>query len=82
MTAEQITKWAREAGFSIRGDVIRTMHSSGAWVGINEELQAFAKLVRNATLEEAAKACEKECDNWDEERPLLFAAKEIRSMKS
>ncbi len=32
-------------------------------------------------LEEAAKECDRECDNWDEERPLRIAATAIRKLK-
>lgn len=56
---DQIIELAKQAGFQARGDVIRTMHSSGAWVGINDELQRFAELVGNAKLEEAASAFDK-----------------------
>lgn len=40
---DKILSMAREAGFSVRGEIIRTMHSSGAWVGINDELAKFAE---------------------------------------
>ena len=32
-------------------------------------------------LEEAAKECDKECDNWDEDRPLRIVAAAIRKLK-
>lgn len=70
MTPEQIIEMAKQAGFNTRGVVIRTMHSSGAWVGINNELQAFAQLVRNETLEWAAGLCDDCCQE------------QIRSLKS
>ena len=35
---------------------------------------------RSKALEEAAMVCEKECDNWDEERPLRVCAKAIRAL--
>lgn len=44
ITRDEIVSMAREAGFSVRGETIRTMHSSGAWVGINDELAKFAEL--------------------------------------
>lgn len=44
ITSDEILRMAREAGFSVRGETIRTMHSSGAWVGINDELAEFAAL--------------------------------------
>lgn len=45
-------------------------------------LEAVLKDCRNATLEMAAKVCEKECANWEHERPLRDCAKEIRSLKT
>ena len=48
MTTNDILRMAREAGFQDRDGTIRTMHSSGAWVGINEELERFAALVAAA----------------------------------
>ena len=53
-----IIELAKQAGFRERNGIVRTMHSSGAWVGINEELKAFAALVRAAALEEAAEVCD------------------------
>ena len=50
MTSDEIMSLAREAGFSVRGETIRTMHSSGAWVGINNELAKFAELVTSEEL--------------------------------
>lgn len=44
MNRDEILSTAREAGFSVRGETIRTMHSSGAWVGINDALAKFAEL--------------------------------------
>lgn len=48
MTREEIIRMASEAGFKVRNDTIRTMHSNGSWVGINEELERFAELVAAA----------------------------------
>lgn len=48
MTKEEIISMASEAGFKVRNDTIRTMHSNGSWVGINEELERFAELVEAA----------------------------------
>ena len=59
-----IIELAKQAGFKERNGIIRTMHSSGAWVGINEEVKAFAALVRNEALEEAALVCEANADRW------------------
>jgi hypothetical protein len=53
-----IIELAKQAGFKERHGIIRTMHSSGAWVGINEEVEAFAHLIRAEVLEEAAGVCE------------------------
>lgn len=69
MTPEQIQQWACEAGFLNRIEVT-----------FAPELQAFATLVRNATLEEAAKLC-------DEMQPVpasepRHCAEDIRSLKS
>ena len=57
MTNERIIELAKRAGFQTRGDIIRTMHSSGAWVGINDELQRFYELARNKALDEAIGSC-------------------------
>ena len=51
MTKEEIISMASEAGFKVRNDTIRTMHSNGSWVGINEELERFAELVAAAERE-------------------------------
>jgi hypothetical protein len=56
-----IIEMAKQAGFKERHGIIRTMHSSGAWVGINEEVEAFAQLVRAEVLEEAAEYFQ---DGW------------------
>lgn len=44
---KSIIELAKQSGFQTRGELIRTMHSSGAWVGVNNELQTFANLIRN-----------------------------------
>jgi hypothetical protein len=44
MTREELLSMAFAAGFSVRGETIRTIHSSGAWVGINDKLMRFAEL--------------------------------------
>lgn len=46
---DRITELAEEAGIDVDGPFIR---------GSTEELQRFTELVRNETLEEAAKRCE------------------------
>lgn len=50
MTSAEILSMAREAGFFVRGETIRTMYSSGAWSGINDELAKFAELVTSDKL--------------------------------
>lgn len=45
MTRDEILSMARESGFYVREGTIRTMHSSGAWVCINDELAEFAEAV-------------------------------------
>jgi len=72
MTDEQIIEMAKQACAGIRG---------GLDSASLEELQRFAHLVRNSTLEEAAAECEKEYDNWDNERPLRICATAIRGLK-
>lgn len=64
MTRDDILRMAREAGFQDRDGTIRTMHSSGAWVGINEELERFAALVAAAERDECAKVCESISDEY------------------
>lgn len=59
MTTDDILRMAREAGFQDRDGTIRTMHSSGAWVGINEELERFAALAAAAERDECAKVAVK-----------------------
>lgn len=71
MTTDDILRMAREAGFQDRDGTIRTMHSSGAWVGINEELERFSALVAAAEREECAKVCD--------ERGAYFSAEAIRA---
>lgn len=49
-----ILKLAERAGFSVRGGTIRTMHSNGSWVGINQEPTDFAQLVAQEEREACA----------------------------
>jgi hypothetical protein len=73
MTNEQITQWAREAGFAMRGV------PASYWNCLPRELEAFAEIVRNATLDEAAKVTE----SFSEECSFgLTHADVIRSLKS
>lgn len=64
MTTDDILRMAREAGFQDRDGTIRTMHSSGAWVGINEELERFAALVAAAEREQCAKVAKGISDKY------------------
>ena len=41
----------------------------------------YAQTIREQALEEAAKVCESEYDNWDNERPLRICATTIRNLK-
>ena len=41
---EQVAKWAQEVGFTVRNEIIKTVHSNGSWVAINERLAEFAAL--------------------------------------
>lgn len=66
MTRDDILRMAREAGFQDRDGTIRTMHSSGAWVGINEELERFAALAAAAERDECAKVCKDEMIEEDQ----------------
>jgi hypothetical protein len=62
MTNDQIQQWAKEAGFfTFNNGDITTIDTGGF---CKEELQAFASLVRQHTLEEAAKACEERVSYW------------------
>ena len=45
ITRDEILSMAREAGFYVREGTIRTMHSNGSWVCINDELTEFAEAV-------------------------------------
>ena len=49
MTQNEIIEMARQAGFDVKewGDetLVRTVHSKGYFVFINQKLEAFAKLV-------------------------------------
>ena len=45
-----------------------------------EQLQTAIAAARVQALEEAAKVCESEYDNWDNERPLRICATAIRAL--
>jgi len=67
---EQITQWAREAGYIIIDTEPQT------------ELKAFATLVSNATLEEVALRIEQVRGVWLSPSQADVTVIEIRSMKS
>ncbi len=80
MTNDQITKWALEAGWP--ASVVNVLPTQS--LGI-ERMKRFASLVRNATLEEAAKLCDRRSNDIGsriaaDEAGLI--AEQIRSMKS
>ena len=73
MTHEQITKWAVEAGTPTVSEFGYTRLASP------KQLQAFTKLVRNATLEEAAKRCD---EIWQHDGTSMECRDYIMGMKS
>jgi hypothetical protein len=83
MKPEQIAQWAREAGLRLDSEPWHGQHT--LVVGDTERLQAFAALVRNATLEEAAAKCDS-LDNDQNDEAYRFAATmcaiKIRSLKT
>lgn len=58
MTRDDILRIAREAGFKEHNGIVRTMHGSGAWAGINEEIERFAALIAAAEREACALVCD------------------------
>ena len=66
---DRITELAKQAGFQHQGPQLTTA------------IKRFAELVRAEALEDAAKVCEAEYDNWDNERPLRICATAIRGLK-
>jgi len=66
MTQDEIIEMARQAGFDVKewGDetLVRTVHSKGYFVVINQKLEAFAKLVAEKEREECAKII---YDSWE-----------------
>jgi hypothetical protein len=81
MTNEQIAQWAREVGMETVLEFGITRFARP------KQLQQFAALVRNATLEEAAVTCEKEAAKFpvwgvgSEDSDISYIEL-IRSMKS
>ena len=72
ITKELVEQWAEQAGFHNRSGVIRTVHSNGSWVAVNDELTDFAALAathgaaqRDAELIEAVELPEP--DIWCQE---------------
>jgi len=55
MTQDEIIEMARQAGFDVKewGDetLVRTVHSKGYFVVINQKLEAFAKLVEEKSIQ-------------------------------
>jgi hypothetical protein len=76
MDSEQIQQWAREAKLYV--DEV-DWHGTHHVIGDTHRLQAFAQLVRNATLDEAANLCD---DVFHEGRNAIACAVEITRMKS
>jgi hypothetical protein len=77
MTEEQISQWARESNMS-----------TPLYDYQKEQLQAFATIVRNATLEEAALKCNQldfsysMCEQYRDGNVACECAEEIRKLKS
>jgi hypothetical protein len=87
MTPDQIRQLAQQAGFQLDGDLVVTDHKEGICTC---ELQAFANLVRNATIEECAAKCDDLIEPSVELNDVEYClwqvgtedcAKEIRGMK-
>lgn len=57
-----IEELAREARFKSRNGFIRVQHTNGSFVVIDEELEAFARLI----VERCAAVCDKEQREWSE----------------
>lgn len=74
MTPEQIIEMAKQTG-------VWQEHIK-AWTCTNKEIQAFAQLVRNAALEEAAKVCEVNHHTIKRSPDSFECAAGIRSLKS
>ena len=88
MTNDQIIEFAKQAGFRsasilhIYGSVDALCNSE---IKELEAIQRFAELVRNQTLEEAAKSCNEliEADNSDDYKAgVTWCAMRIEGMKS
>lgn len=78
MTKDQVIQMAREAGMQQRHN---TPAEWWCWEASIERLAVLAYAQGQRDMREAAAVvCEKECDNWDEERPLRFAVTSIRAL--
>lgn len=75
MTPEQITKWAAETGMTPVSEFGYTRFASP------KQLQAFANIVRNATLEEAAVVVMEAAYRSNGTSSYEHVAEKIRSMK-
>ncbi len=76
---KSIIELAREAGFSVKNfkpPVITAQHSNGSWIGIDDELERFAALVRAAALDEAAGIAKRRllADGSDKEKQAHWTA--------
>lgn len=54
---EQVAKWAQEAGFTVRNEIIKSVHSNGSWVAVSERLAEFAALAYAAGQTGEREAC-------------------------
>jgi hypothetical protein len=65
MTREEILSMAREAGFIVRNNMPRTIHSNGSWVCVADELESFAELVAIRAVDAEREACAALCEAWN-----------------
>jgi Ni,Fe-hydrogenase III large subunit len=90
MTEEQITQYAIEVGieFQTHTGISGRKRTSTCGSTTVEVLQAFATVVRNATLEDAALKCNQldfsysMCEQYRDGNVACECAEEIRSLKS
>lgn len=83
MTREDIIRMAREAGLTERNrhSEIIVRHSNGSWVGVEQVLTRFARLVSAAEREACAQVCEARYmgDNNREDMEAKRCAEAIRA---
>ena len=82
MTKDEIIEMARQAGFDTsKPNKVIVRHSNGSWVGVTDELEAFAKLVAAKEREACAKVCEHMAGlpSWEAYQHYLDSAKAIRA---